>query len=108
MSEFILVVHLSYVITNPTYGRKISVDVDEAKMSSTNPWFYPGKAPLYSQCGMAGGSPKNYDGIPGNDAYPPSGVAWGSFFFSFLILNRIEYTPNDQVKKEKGQENSLS
>jgi len=59
---------------NPTHGL---VDIDAKSGSINNPWFYPGKAPLYSPCGMAGGSNTPKNGFPGNGGYAPDGVTHG-------------------------------
>jgi len=73
--EFRTFTNMSNILPPDTPGGEIQ---DYYDLYKHNPWFWPGKAPVHSSCGVAGGSPGEFrQEYPGDGSYPPVGVMGG-------------------------------
>jgi len=73
--EFRTFPNMSNILPPDVPGGEIQ---DYYSLLKHNPWFWPGKAPVHSSCGVAGGSPGQFrQTYPGDGSYPPVGVMGG-------------------------------
>ena len=63
----------------------------DANPFKSNPWRAPGKAPVYSPCGIAGGAYDGPGGHPGDGGFPPAGVPLGFDGRNLSVNTQIEW-----------------